>query len=111
MNTLTQFGSGSASLAAAFPEPYEDLVEDAPSGDGHDDARDMGTLKVHVNDNFLFFEITHKYTSFVRQDAGLSASLYGASQGNYENIYIALDTGQKFGKNITAPLGAGLLLS
>ncbi|MBI5805545.1 peptidoglycan DD-metalloendopeptidase family protein [candidate division TA06 bacterium] len=84
VNSLTQFGGQVASLAATFPEPYEDLVESAPSGDGHDDARDMGTLKVHVNDNFLFFEITHKY-------------LYGTSQGNYENIYIALDTDQKFG--------------
>ncbi|MEW6027785.1 MAG: hypothetical protein AB1599_10910, partial [Planctomycetota bacterium] len=74
--------------AATFPETFDDLVLNAPSGDGHDDARDLGKLKVHVSDSFLFFTIEHKY-------------LYGTSQGDYENIYIALDTDQEFGSGST----------
>jgi hypothetical protein len=84
IKTVTVSGGTDPQNEVDRVEVYDDLLASAPSGDGHDDARDMGTLKVHVNDNFLFFEITHKY-------------LYGTSQGNYENIYIALDTDQKFG--------------
>jgi RHS repeat-associated protein len=74
--------------AVTFPETFDDLVESAPTGDGHDDARDLGKLKVHVSDSFLFFTIEHKY-------------LYGTSQGDYENIYIAMDTDQEFGSGST----------
>jgi RHS repeat-associated protein len=81
--------TGGTTLAeATFPETFDDLIVNAPSGDGHDDARDLGKLKVHVSDSFLFFTIEHKY-------------LYGTSQGDYENIYICMDTDQEFGSGST----------
>ncbi len=64
---------------AVIDDPYNDLVSAAPTGDGHDDARDLGKIKVHSNNNYIFFEIDHKY-------------LYGTNQGEYENLYIAIDT-------------------
>jgi|GEM_PF-5478115 len=87
-DVVTNTGGGTTLAEATFPETFDDLVLNAPSGDGHDDARDMGKLKVHVSDSFLFFTIEHKY-------------LYGTSQGDYENIYIAMDTDQEFGSGST----------
>ena len=57
----------------------------------------MGTLNIKENNNFLFLDIDHKYPSFARQDAGVSASLYGANQGDYSHLYISIDTDQKMG--------------
>jgi RHS repeat-associated protein len=78
--TTTNMSSGQvADAVALIEEPYNDLVTLAPTGDGHDDARDLGKIKVHSNNNYIFFEIDHKY-------------LYGTNQGEYENLYIAIDT-------------------
>ncbi|MEW6687069.1 MAG: RHS repeat-associated core domain-containing protein [Candidatus Edwardsbacteria bacterium] len=75
----------------SFSEPFEDLIIKNPNGESHDDARDVGELKVHLNPNWLFFEIEHKY-------------LYGTAQGEYSAIYIALDIDRIWGSgNIALP--------
>ena len=74
--------------SVSVPDPYNDLVAGAPSGDGHDDARDLGKLEVYNDDDFLYFTIAHKY-------------LYGAWQGDYQHLYIAVDTDGEFGLGST----------
>ena len=78
-------------VVASINEPYHDLG--ASSGDGHDDARDLGKIAVDNNDDYLTFEIDHKY-------------IYGSDQGQYENLYIAIDTDHKMGSgNMFMPDG------
>jgi len=97
VKTVTQ--TGIEYETKILSEPYDDLVENAATGDGHDDARDLGEIKFHQNDNFLFFTIDHKY-------------LYGAAQGQFSRLYIAIDTDRRMGSGATwLPDSAGVRVS